>query len=182
MRLFTAITFEHDIRDSLYEVINVLRPLTVKGSFTLKENLHLTLNFIGETSDLDSVKRSMELAVSNTDLDSFSISISDFGRFKSRDGDICWLGVKKEENLRRLQKELSDQLNASGFVLDKRDYRPHLTLARRVSFDKAFNEGEFIRSLPILQPRIEKISLMKSEHIKGKLTYTEVYHVTLKSH
>lgn len=179
MRLFTAITFEQDIKDSLYEVINLLRPLTVKGSFTLKENLHLTLNFIGETSDLESVKLAMERAVSNTDLDILNISISGFGRFKSREGDICWLGVQKDEHLLRLQRELSDQLNATGLELEKRDYTPHLTLARRVSFEKTFNEDEFMRRLPRLQQKVKKVSLMKSEHIKGRLTYTEIYHVAL---
>ncbi|HHT87920.1 MAG TPA: RNA 2',3'-cyclic phosphodiesterase [Clostridiales bacterium] len=180
MRLFTAVTFDEDIRDSLYEVINMLRPLTVKGSFTLKENLHLTLNFIGETSDVDSVRKAMEQAVLSTGMENFNITISGFGRFKSRDGDICWLGVKREERLWRLQRELSDQLRAVGFVLEKRDYTPHLTLARRVHFAKGFDVSEISRNIPVLMQKVGKVSLMKSERINGKLTYTEVYSAALE--
>ena len=179
MRLFTAITFEPDIKDSLYEVINTLRPLTVKGSFTLKENIHLTLNFIGETSDLEAVKKAMEEAVLDTGRKSFDISIRSFGSFKSRDGDICWLGVEREEHLWRLQRKMADRLKAAGFILENREYKPHLTLARRVILDKTFNEAEFMRGIPVLHQRVRKISLMKSEQIKGKLTYTEVFHVLI---
>lgn len=178
MRLFTAITFNQNIRDSLCAVIDILRPLTVKGSFTLKENLHLTLNFIGETSDIGSVKQAMELVTSDS-RESFDITINGFGRFKSADGDICWMGVEREEHLWRLQKDLADRLKAAGFVLENRAYKPHLTLARRVLLDKAFNEADFTGRLPVLKQRVDKISLMKSEQIKGKLTYTEVYNVKL---
>ena len=35
----------------------------IKGSFTAKDNLHLTLNFIGETKKIELVKEAMEEAV-----------------------------------------------------------------------------------------------------------------------
>lgn len=178
MRLFTAITFDSDIRDAIYKVIDTLRPLTQRGSFTLKENLHITLNFIGEVSDLESVKSAMENAVSDN-MGSFNISIRGFGKFKSGDGDICWLGIEREEHLWRLQRDMANRLMAAGFKLEQREYKPHLTLARRVVLDRSFNEAQFIKGLPILSQRVEKISLMKSEQIKGKLTYTEVYSVKL---
>lgn len=178
MRLFTAITFDSDIMDSIYEVIDTLRPLTVKGSFTLKENLHLTLNFIGETSDIEAVKQAMELAVSDN-RESFDITIRGFGNFKSRDGDIYWLGIDREEHLWRLQEDLADRLKAVGFVLENRAYKPHLTLARRVILNKAFNEDNFTGRLPVLKQKVGRISLMKSEQIRGKLTYTEIYSLKL---
>ncbi len=180
MRLFTAITFNEDILDSLYQVVSTLRPMTEKGSFSLKENLHVTLNFIGETDDAASVKKAMEEAASATGNKSFSITIEGFGRFKSGDGSICWMGIKKEEHLWRLQKELADRLTDAGFRLDERDYAPHLTLARRVHFIKGFDIKEFSRSLPVFRQKVDKISLMKSERINGKLTYTEIYSVLLE--
>lgn len=178
MRLFTAISLDEDIRDSLYEVINKLQPLTQKGSFTLKDNLHITLNFIGETSDFEVVKKAMDIAASDN-RESFDISIGGFGRFKSRDGDICWLGIDGEEHLWRLQGDLANRIRAAGFDLEKRDYKPHLTLARRVVLNKTFNEKEFSEDLPRLRQRVDRISLMKSEQIRGKLTYTEIYKAKL---
>lgn len=179
MRLFTAITFEEDIKDHLWEAMEKLRLITKKGSFTFRENLHLTLNFIGETNKLDLVKQAMDQAVSNVGKKSFDLTMGGFGRFRRRDGDICWIGVEKEENLWKLQKELLVQLRYLGFALENREYRPHITLARRVKFNDGFNYDALGEKFPKLSQKIKKISLMKSEQINGKLTYTEIYNLTL---
>lgn len=179
MRLFTAITFEDGIKASLCDVMDKLRILTKKGSFTLRDNLHLTLNFIGETDNNKLVEQAMKKAVSNPDIRAFNLTFTGFGRFKRRDGDICWIGVEKEVQLLRLQKELSVQLKNAGFNLDNREYKPHLTLARRVRFNENFSDRNFEANIPKLRQSIKKISLMKSEHIKGRLTYTEIFYVPL---
>ncbi len=50
MRLFYAITFEETVRRRLSDIQNALRTQTMRGNFTLFDNLHLTLVFIGETA------------------------------------------------------------------------------------------------------------------------------------
>lgn len=179
MRLFTAITFEEDIKDSLCDIMNKLRPFTEKGSFTMRDNLHLTLNFIGETDKIKLVEQAMKNAISDNDIKAFNITIGGFGRFKRREGDICWVGVEKDEQLLRLQNILAIQLTNAGFSLEDRAYTPHLTLARRVKFKEKLNDKDFEAGIPTLEQRVKKVSLMKSEHINGKLTYTEIFHVPI---
>lgn len=179
MRLFTAVTFDDEVKDFLCRVMDNLRSLTEKGSFTLRENLHLTLNFIGETDKTEMVEQTMKKAVLAADIEAFNLVFSGFGRFKRRDGDICWIGAKRNDQLFRLQKELASQLENAGFILEDREYKPHLTLARRVRFSGKFNEKEFEACIPRLVQPVRKISLMKSETIKGKLTYTEIFYVDL---
>lgn len=180
MRLFIAITFDEELKTKLYQVVNQLRSMALQGSFTLKENLHLTLNFIGETKRVEEVKNAMTQAVSNANLSAFDLSVKGFGCFKRREGDIYWLGIEHKQELTRLQKLLLKELKEAGFYdIDDREYKPHLTLGRRVRVKEDFDYKSFHVPQESMHQRVTKISLMKSERIEGKLTYTEIYHVML---
>jgi 2'-5' RNA ligase len=181
MRLFTAILFQEEIKSSLYKEVERLKDSAKAGSFTQRDNLHLTLNFIGETTRLSEIKEAMNRAVEKANTGSFPLSIRGVGKFKRREGDIYWIGVQKDPKLLRLQKELVKELKEEGFFdIDDQEYRPHLTLGRRVILGKEFNEKEFEASIEPMTMEVAKISLMKSERLQGKLTYTEIYRVDLK--
>jgi len=180
MRLFIAITLEENIKDSLYEMMEVWKSNFDHGSFTEKENLHVTVNFIGETKRLEEVKKAMDRAVKETHAAQFILSIRGLGTFKRREGDICWIGIEKDTILWKLQKELVKQLKEAGFYdVDDKEYKPHLTLGRRVKGNEEFQPEIQETWKEPLQMRVSKISLMKSERIQGKLTYTEIYHIQL---
>lgn len=180
MRLFTAILFDDEIKESLYRTICELKSETVSGSFTVKDNLHLTLNFIGETKRVDEVKQAMGKAVDKLCAKAFSLSIRGLGRFKRREGDIYWAGVEKNDSLVRLQRELVKELKAADFPdIDDTEYTPHLTLGRRVKVGENFSIKQFEAGIHPMQMEVRKISLMKSERLEGKLVYTEIYSVEL---
>ena len=60
MRIFIAINLEQEISDALEKLIHKLKDQSVQGNFTRKENLHITLVFIGETSRIKPVKEVMD--------------------------------------------------------------------------------------------------------------------------
>lgn len=171
MRLFIAINFDQPVKDILVESIQNLKQHSKSGNFTHRENLHLTLVFIGETTKLDIIKKAMD----KVDADKFILDISDFGSFKRNGGDIYWIGVEKNNTLLSIFNQLYKLISDYGFKIDNREYNPHLTFGREVILEDSFNIDEFINSLPKIQTQVKKISLMKSERINGKLTYTEIY-------
>lgn len=180
MRLFTAVLFDEDIKTSIYDVVTRLKGMA-KGSFTTRDNLHLTVNFIGETNRLDEVKHAMENAVDRVKPGEFELSVRGFGKFKRNEGDIYWVGVERENELWRLQKELVHEFKEAGFYdIDDREYKPHLTLGRRVIVNSGFQPEVFGGKITPMQMKVNKISLMKSERIQGKLVYTEIFYVKLK--
>jgi 2'-5' RNA ligase len=181
MRLFTAILFNNEINNSLYLTVEKLKTESKGGTFTAKDNLHLTVNFIGETKRFDEVKQAMQAAVDQLHAGKFILSIRGFGRFKRREGDIYWVGVEKENNLWKLQKELVKELKEAGFYdIDDMEYTPHLTLGRRVKVREGFNAVQFEEGITPMQMEVCRLSLMNSERIEGKLVYTEIYSVELK--
>ncbi len=181
MRLFIAILFDQEIKASLYDTVEELKLAARGGTFTEMENLHLTVNFNGETKRLEEVKDAMRTAVEASKAESFPLRLQGFGRFKRMEGDIYWVGVEHNDVLWRLQKELVKKLKEAGFYeIDDRDYKPHLTLGRRVRVGQTFDNKAFEAGIRPLQMKVERISLMKSERIEGRLTYTEIHQVGLK--
>lgn len=179
MRLFTAIIFGNEMKDYLCTVMEKLHGFADKGSYTDRDNLHLTLNFIGETDRREQVEQAMQKAALRTGAARFAVTAAGFGRFKRREGDICWVGIEHNPALWTLQKELVTQLKKEDFKVDDLAYTPHLTLARRVVFQEKFDERAFAASVHPVSMEVREISLMKSERIRGKLVYTRIFSVPL---
>lgn len=171
MRLFIAINFNEEIKNQLCEAIHHLKEYAVQGSFTRCENLHLTLLFIGETARVNEVKQAMETIKAQT----FTLHIGGLGKFRRDGGDIYWKGAEKTQELISVYQQLFDALAKIGFHLENREYKPHLTLGREVILQEDFDKNDFEKDTPPMSMQVEKISLMKSERINGKLTYTEIY-------
>ena len=60
MRLFIAIQFDERILDELIDFQEELMSQGVKGNYTTRENLHITLAFIGDYPNPDEVLDVME--------------------------------------------------------------------------------------------------------------------------
>lgn len=178
-RLFIAINFDEPTKDAIYKAVERLKPYTLQASYTHKENLHLTLVFIGEVpiSKIESITVCMDRVKSKP----FTIRIGGIGRFKRRGGDIYWIGVEKNPSLLSIHSQLYTHLISSGFAIEAREYKPHLTIARRVIVRDDFNEAQFSTSVPNVDVLVQDIYLMKSERIRGKLTYTPIYRKILKN-
>ncbi|MCR5324507.1 MAG: hypothetical protein K6E85_14720 [Lachnospiraceae bacterium] len=55
MRLFVAIQLSDDMKDAIGSVQEEFKDQGVKGNYTSRENMHLTLAFIGEYGNPDEV-------------------------------------------------------------------------------------------------------------------------------
>lgn len=171
MRLFTAITLDSMVKATISRTLLELERHSEKGNFTRLDNLHLTLVFIGETNNIQGAANALDrLAVPG-----FSLTLEGLGRFRAGRGDLYWMGVRENPPLQLLYSQLYARLSDAGFPLEKRGYRPHLTLGRNLVFQSGFDWEAYGLSLPPLRADVTKASLMKSEHINGILTYTEMY-------
>ena len=173
MRLFIAITLTDDVKDSLCETISELRAVARRGRYTLRENLHLTLVFIGETNQVDDILDVMEEICEEVLFKPIKISLSDAGVFKGRGGDLHWIGVENRPELSKLADSLSDGLRSAGFEIEKRRFTPHITIGREITAFSGAGEDNFIRVSPASM-LADHISLMRSERVGGKLVYTEI--------
>lgn len=116
MRLFTAICFDDETKNALFAAGKEAENFA-KGNFSLKENLHLTLVFIGETEKAEEIKT----ALSKIEFPAFEFKISGTGFFEK---GIFWAGTEENENLKNLRKEISERLENLGFEPEEREYFP----------------------------------------------------------
>ena len=169
MRLFVSVNFPAETVGFLFDKVTKLKKEALSMNPSRKENLHLTLAFIGETSSVEKAKK----ALSEIDFEPFEIIISGLGKFSRDGGDIYWAGLDKKGDCKKLEAlalEVQKRLREAGFEIEKRKFSPHITLGRDVILRR---EPSF--SVPSHKVPVFRVSLMRSERIQGKLTYTEIF-------
>ena len=167
MRLFTALCFDDETKNALFAAGKAAENSS-GGNFSAKENLHLTLVFIGETEREDEIRS----ALSKIEFPAFEFKISGMGTFEK---GIFWAGTEENEKLQNLRKEVFEKLKNLGFEPEEREFVPHITLARKFRPGEDFSAEETEKLLPEKAVSANRISLMKSERIEGVLKYTEIY-------
>jgi 2'-5' RNA ligase len=125
MRLFTAIAIPADLRASLTDLLDQLRPLA-ELQWSKPEKLHITTTFIGEWPE----SRLDELMAVLADVKSepIPIAVKGLGWMNPR---VLAAGIVAPPALTSLARSTGDALASIGVAIEKREYHPHLTLARR---------------------------------------------------
>jgi len=167
MRLFIAITFNTETITRLVSLRDKLRATASKGHFTLPENIHLTLVFLGECDEkqVSYAKSAMDAL----EFESFKINIDSIGKFRRDGGDLWWAGVKNNRQLTELYNVLTKNLSDFGFKIERRKFKTHITLGREIITKVSPHKIEEFGQM------IDKIKLMKSERINNKLIYTAIH-------
>ena len=133
-RIFIAINLSEKIKENLVSYQRKWPELPIK--WTKKDNLHITLVFIGHVKDEEIPEICNiveEIAGKNT---SFSINLNKiiYAPPKKMPPRMVWASGEKSEELTKLQQGLENSLLASPFKKnvkqEKRLYSPHITLGR----------------------------------------------------
>lgn len=175
MRTFIAIEFDNETKETLYGYGRKIRLMTKSGDFSYKENIHLTVKFIGEVEekDIGIIKKIMDDV--SSEYGPFDIEFTGFGTFKTGVDHIVWIGIKASDSLIEMCKNVNAALFAKGFKGDNKPFKPHITLGRRVLFEKSMEEIK--REIkPKIEPvRVYGMTLMESARVRGRLTYIPLY-------
>jgi RNA 2',3'-cyclic 3'-phosphodiesterase len=129
MRLFTAIDLPADLTETLRSLVSRLRP-AAEIAWSPIENLHITTKFIGEWPErrLDEMKRVLTAVPASGSLE---ITVKGVGWFpNARRPRVFWAGVEGGEALGTLARATEAAVAKLGVPIEKRNYSPHLTLAR----------------------------------------------------
>lgn len=161
-RIFVSIDLPAKVRAYLK---NLQKPDIYWIKWMRLENLHITLNFLGEL-DGDELERAKTI-LQNT--------VSQFGPFPlvidevKPERDMLWLVPKTEQRLFDLQSELLQNFRAARMgKREKRHYVPHILLAksktgRRMTWrPESFEPQEFL---------VDKINLYESRLTPGSATH-----------
>lgn len=160
MRVFIAIQLSEEIKKSLITTMHELKKAGVKGSYVPSQNLHMTLCFIGDTTDGSTIRQALE----KVQFSPFRLTLTEFGKF----GDLLWVGAKGGQKLTALVKDLRMELSEAGVSFDNKKFEPHITLIRKMSGKHASV------SVPKTDMMVKGFSLMRSDQKDGKMVYTPI--------
>ncbi len=99
--------------------------------WTTFENIHITLAFLGDTSEEKIESITQMLQARCRDRARFEISLEGLGIFRNlHDPKILWAGMYQSEKLGTLQATVADGLKELGIAIEEKPFSPHLTVAR----------------------------------------------------
>lgn len=160
---FIALPLPQHIREVLTGVKELVEPKLPFKSWVHPQDLHITLAFLGNPSSLSQMRAVKEkLKIISTKHSSFTLDLDGFGIFGRSDSPrILWSGLKEQNCLFDLQKDIYQACTESGFKLEDRPYKPHITVARKWISENPF-ELETLKSM--VQPK-EEYSMFTAENI-----------------
>ena len=170
MRLFIAINFNENTKKAIQRIIDEVKKHSIQGRFVKDQHLHLTLEFLGDIplTEVGKIKKVMDQVIA----EKFTMKLNEIGFFKGRDGQIYWVGIEKNRFLLSLQRQIHEALKSQSFVLENRTYKPHVTIGRRVKIRETYVPQKILDDIKHIRVDVDKIDLMKSEHVNGELVYS----------
>lgn len=161
MRLFVALDLPGRVKDALARVIDELRPLAPKAKWVPRENLHLTLAFLGETPEERLAEISGAIAGAVSELVDFRTHLEGAGVFPSpRRARVLWVGLADAAGgIAALADAVSAALEPLGFSRESRPFVAHLTLARLREPAPLAVPGLELDSTPF---QVERVTLFRS--------------------
>ena len=160
-RCFISIELPEEIKEEIGKIQEQLPEFT--GKFIEKENLHLTLKFLGEIDDekIEEIKERL----GKIDFNEFKCEIDSIGIFSENLVRIVWIHLNGCEEI---QKKIDDVL---GDIFEKeKRFMSHITIARVKSIKDKKKFLEELRKINIEKMifGIDKFYLMESVlKIKG---------------
>lgn len=148
MRLFVALDIPEEVRRSIAELVEKLRPAVRGARWARVEGTHVTLKFIGEVAPekLGGIEAAL---VSVGPPGAIEMRFRKVGFFPNeRHPRVFWAGIDAPPALADLAAQVEQRLEPLGIPRETRPFRPHLTLAR-------FNS---LQGLPELQAALGKLA------------------------
>lgn len=183
VRSFIAINLPSSLKQELSFLIEKLKKENKNKEKLIKwvsdEGLHITLHFLGsqEENVLEKVGESIKRKIKELHLaqNPIKLFLTEIGAFPNLSRPrVLFIGCQEEgeKNLvKKLQKEIGKEIEKLGIEVDKRDWTPHITLAR-FKIPTSLNLKFQISNLKNLSFEVKSIDLMKSELTPSGAKYT----------
>jgi 2'-5' RNA ligase len=124
MRLFVATA----LPDAIAEGVAQIQSGVPGARWQTREQLHLTLRFIGEVDGHDAA--AIDDALQSISAAKFSIALKGVGEFGGKSPRALWAGVAPHEQVMAVARKVENALQRIGLDAEQRKFAPHVTLAR----------------------------------------------------
>ena len=124
MRLFVALS----LPDAVAQSLMLIQGGVPGARWQAREQLHLTLRFIGDVEGRDAGM--LDAALAGILAPGFSLQLHGVGQFGNKLPHALWAGVRPNAALEHLQRKVDNAIRRVGQPQDAHKFAPHVTLAR----------------------------------------------------
>ncbi|MBC8192257.1 MAG: RNA 2',3'-cyclic phosphodiesterase, partial [FCB group bacterium] len=132
IRTFLAFPIPKEIKGYFKNMLEPIINKEDKINWVKRENIHITLNYLGETDSekIEEHARHIESVVQA--FPAFKLGTTDTGIYPhANEPRVLWVGSAPYDiTLSSFKQKLDIELTRLGYRLDKRQFQPHITLAR----------------------------------------------------
>lgn len=132
IRTFIAVNVSPKIRKNAGRLIDGMISTRADYKWVPEENLHITLNFVGDVQEDEVTDLCRDVKQRVKDFESFALSIEGLGGFPTVE-ELCtiWLGVEEGgPELEAINEAIGKLLAEWRFPKDRQEFHPHVTLGR----------------------------------------------------
>ncbi|MEE9585543.1 MAG: RNA 2',3'-cyclic phosphodiesterase [Nitrososphaerales archaeon] len=184
MRAFIAVDLSsEEVRQGIVKIQKALEPSGADIKSVEPQNLHFTIRFLGEISEVEA--NDICRVLKELDNPSFKVSFKGLGYFPhARRISVIWVGVEEGgAKLVRLAEQVEEQLKRLNFKPEKR-FVPHLTICRVKSGrnkDQLLRAADLYRDISLGTDIVSSIKLKRSQLTPKGPIYTDMLTVSLKA-
>ena len=130
MRIFVGIDLPKDLKEKIFEVSQkVAKQIPLR--LVTKENLHLTLVFLGIKTDEETERIKKAVSEATSGLEKLSLTLENLEFFPASRPRGIWFKIGGEtEKLRTLHKKIIDALFRNGIKVEDLRFTPHTCVGR----------------------------------------------------
>jgi 2'-5' RNA ligase len=179
VRAFIALELNDDVRGELARAGDRLRRIRAHVGWVPRQNLHLSLVFLGNVTAecAEAVSLALDEAAAVTRC--FSVEVTGVGTFGSRASPrVIWAGVRPPRLLAALHEQIVRRLQDLEVPFDAKPLRPHVTLGRVRS---ARGRQDLVKALdgfadtPFGRVELDSVVLMRSDLLPGGARYSVLH-------
>ena len=178
MRVFVAVELPDKVKDNIMRSVEQLKHFTTRGKFVERENLHVTLHFLGEVAshDLIFVQSAMD---GIRHFPAPQIALQQFVSLRGSDV-VCAKIRQQSDTLSLLHDNLGKLLEENRFDVEHRAYRPHVTVLRKPAFSLPFSE--VTKNVDVFNKPFAATEIVLYQSILNNdaPVYKELYRISLK--
>jgi len=132
IRTFIALELPPAVFSLLHKVQQDLKRINIRARWVRPENIHITLNFLGDINPGDIDKIGVAMTAAAIEFPPVTLTVRGIGVFPGiKRPRVIWVGLGGDiRSLLSLQSRLEQELAGAGFPKDKRAFKAHLTLGR----------------------------------------------------
>ena len=196
IRSFIAVDLSEELQERLFAIVlqfmQQLKRQTPTPHYELirwasKENIHLTLHFLGDIDQISLQNIHQQLQTTLYNLPIFTLQVSSIGAFPNLHRPrVLWVGIQQSEELSYLYQIITPIISQFRCIIEERNFHAHLTLGRvkndieNIYLKEISNViSQFSKDPAIGSIEVDKVNIYRSVLKPSGADYTKLFTIPL---